>query len=131
MGILDGLKAALTTAKDAQTLPVLRERLILAQEQVVIAEKKTAELEAENADLLRENRELRKQIDFSRKDDEYLDLGICCVKRNAQGGYFDTPLCPSCKKPFTRLGGYTICGSCSVNIDSKAVREAVKKVFAS
>jgi predicted RNase H-like nuclease (RuvC/YqgF family) len=63
MSILGGLKEALSAAKDAQTVPVLRERLELAEEQLAIAEKKVAELESENASLLRENREQRVECD--------------------------------------------------------------------
>ncbi|WP_394026628.1 hypothetical protein [Desulfovibrio falkowii] len=132
MSILDGVKETLTLAKDAQTLPVLRERLALVQEQLAIAEKNLAALASENADLLRENREIRKKLDASQREAEYLDLGMCVLKVNPAGGYFETPLCPSCKKPLSKfLGGSLVCGSCSINLDLVAVNAAVKKALAS
>lgn len=132
MSILAGLKETLILAKDAQTLPVLRERLALAQEQMVAAEKKTNSLEAENAELLRENRELRRQLDALKQEPEYLDLGMCVLKANPAGGYFDIPLCPSCKKPLSDfITGKLVCGSCAITLDPRTVRAAVKKAIAS
>lgn len=132
MSILSGLKEALTLAKEAQTLPVLRERLALAQEQMAAAEKKIQELESENTELLRENRVLRKQLEGLQKEPEYLDLGMCLLKANPAGGYFDTPLCPSCKKPLSAfISGKLVCGSCAISLDPSIVRAAVKKALAS
>lgn len=103
MSILAGLKETLILAKDAQTLPVLRERLALAQEQMVAAEKKTNSLEAENAELLRENRELRRQLDALKQEPEYLDLGMCVLKANPAGGYFDIRFARHAKSPYQTL----------------------------
>jgi hypothetical protein len=127
MSVFLGLKEALAFAKDAQTLPVLRERLALAQEQAALAEQKTAALEAENAELLRENRELRKQLEACKKEDEYLDLGMCLIKKNPKGGYFDVPLCPSCKKPLSKgmLGRY-FCSPCDYHVESMAVDASIR-----
>ena len=132
MDILAGLKETLTITKDLQTLPVLRERLALAQEQLFVAEKKMRDIESENADLLRENRDLRKQLEASKKEAEYLDLGVCCLKVNPSGGYFDTPLCASCKKPFSSFPNSKIaCGACGYLISDREVNDAVSKVLTS
>lgn len=132
MPILAALKEALTFAKEAKTLPVLRERLALAQEQMSVAEKKMQELEAENFDLMRENRDLRKQLEELKKEPDYLDLGLCVLKANPKGGYFDTPLCTSCKKPLsTLIPGKFVCGSCGFSLDSHKVLAEIRKALAS
>lgn len=130
MSLFDGLKESLVMVKDAQTLPVVRERLALVQDKLAAIEKQLVALEAENSDLLRENRELRKQLESAQKEDEYLDLGCCFLKRNPTGGYFKNPLCPSCKKPFSDMAGRYACGSCGVLTAcvpiNNAVRDALK-----
>jgi len=80
--------------------------------------------------------ELEKRIAIlesaSKEPSEFLDLGMCLLKRNPTGGYFNTPLCPSCKKPLSDFfPGKLNCGSCSVVLDSMAVMAAVKKALAS
>lgn len=128
MSILEGLKETLTLAKDAQTLPVLRERLALAQEQMAAAEKKMNSLEDENAELLRENRELRRQLDALKKA-EYLDLGMCVLKANPAGGYFDTPMCPTCKRPLSKgpLGSY-FCSQCDYHVEMHKINAALRSI---
>ncbi|MDR2056596.1 MAG: hypothetical protein LBQ10_12140 [Desulfovibrio sp.] len=102
--IYNGIKDAISLTKDANSLPVLRERMALVQDQLRVAEKKYSELEAENSDLLRENRILRKEKieleDRLNKLDAsplFVDIGPCFIKKEKSGRILDGFYCPKCR----------------------------------
>lgn len=131
MAVLDGIKETLNIAKDAQTLPVLRERLELAKEQLTIAEKKIADLESENTELLRENRTLRKQVDTAAKEPEYFDAGICLFKKSSDGTIARTPICQKCKLPISQnaLNRATwLCTGCKAIFNHAEIQVAKSKL---
>ncbi len=130
--IQGGVEKALSLLGSAPTVAAQKAHLDWLREQLLAAEKKYADLESENTQLLRENRELQKELSVLKKEVEYLDLGMCVLKANPAGGYFDTPLCPSCKKPLSKFAtGHLVCGSCAIKLDPMAVNAAVKKALAS
>ena len=139
MSIFSGVKEALAFAKDAQTLPVLRERVALAQEQLAVAEKKVAEREAENADLLRENRELRKGNEsLKAKIAEYehkpamVDIGPCAIKLNKNGNPLLGFYCNACgslldRAHYDAFGDAFACQKCKDYRVAAAVDDAIAR----
>ena len=126
-GFFDAAKAGLALAKEAESIQAAQIHLAYVHEKLVDAENKIAALEAENAGLLRENRELREQVGSTKEEDKYLDLGMCLIKRNPQGGYFATPLCPTCKKPLSSFHKKILCERCKTYLNEQEVRVAVRK----
>ena len=62
---------------------------------------------------------------------EYRDLGICLIKRNPAGGYFEVPLCSKCELPLSSLSDKKlICVKCKVVLDSAAVMAEIRKALA-
>ena len=134
MVIFDGVREALDIAREALTLEAMRERLAYAKVRLADVEKEFAELKAENADLLRENYALCKHLESLLKNDEYLDLTICALQKNPAGGYFATPLCSRCKKPFMPYGlgsnpVFLRCISCSAMLRKSEVESVVHEAL--
>ena len=81
--------------------------------------------------LLKENQKLKNEIS---KYENYIDLGVCALKRNPEGGLFHTPLCPSCHTPlassFINMSEMR-CPICEVRIPSKDIHAAIAKALKS
>ena len=133
MAIFDAAKEIINNIKEAKSIEAAQIHIGYLQEKLADVEKKVASLESENADILRENIELKKQLESIKKDEQYLDLGMCLIKKNPQGGYFDTPLCTKCKNPLSHadFAGKSFCDPCKVFLESTTVNAAVKKAITS
>jgi hypothetical protein len=76
--------------------------------------------------------ELEKQKPGVPNENEYLDLGRCSLRKKPTGGYFDTPLCPTCKKPLSQFGAQSLgCGTCAIKLRATDVMAEVRNVLRS
>ena len=127
--IQGGVEKALSLLGSAPTVAAQKAHLDWLREQLLVAEKKYADLENENTQLLRENRGLQKELSTLKKEAEYLDLGVCSLKTNSDGGYEKTPLCPTCKRPLSKgmLGKY-FCGPCDYHVSIMEVDASIKSL---
>lgn len=111
------------------TVAAQKEHLDWLKDQIQAIQKKMSYLEEENAKLIKENESLSLELSSFKNNDEYIDIGVCSLKKSPHGGYFPEPLCPSCKKPLSPFsnGKFFVCSSCVVKIDSKAIRAALMR----
>lgn len=119
--IQGGIDKALELLGSAPTVAAQKAHLDWLREQLTEAEKKLKALEEENT-------QLRAELENHKANDPYLDMVSCLFKRGSDGEYSDIPLCPSCKRPFSKLGGVNVgCGTCGIKLHVAEIAKAKQK----
>ncbi|SBV95467.1 hypothetical protein KL86DPRO_10872 [uncultured delta proteobacterium] len=125
---MSAIESAINLLNSLKLSSVKQAEIDLLKTHLNLAKDKLSSLESENSGLLRENRELRNTIEQIKKDNQYLDLGACAVKKNDDGSIVDTPLCRDCHNPFRAKANNYSCGKCGVVVSREEVYRAIASV---
>ena len=97
---------------------ILEKHVALLKEQIGLLEKRNEELERQNSQLTEKLGKAEQELARLKSPLEYVEWEGVLIKRLSNGGYADTPYCPSCKVPLSttpaRAGSRYICnrGEC-------------------
>ncbi len=122
-------KELVDLARDAASLPVLRERILLLKEKVEMLEKEVKQLKKEKILREKENADLKNQVLGYSESEEFVEHRGALFKKKPGGGYHLAVYCPNCHKSTSNFERNIVfrCSSCDWCSSFKG--DDFKKVF--
>lgn len=121
-----------TAIEDALTGSLKREQLANAKEQLAELQQKYESLIKDNEQLTKELKETQIKLILLQKEPEFVDAGICLIKKMNDGSYCESPFCVSCKGPLVSLNNMLyICPKCKSQFNGADIKKAFTKCTAS